>query len=136
MKNKKGMTLIEMMIAIAVLGVIFVNFAPHELAYFYQNSHCKLIESEIVFELRNRINRNLREASELKSAFDRKVVFDNFQIVVSSDNHSMRVGNRLYVFENFKLGNFEKVGENAVTCQLVNGGQTVTLFWRAGNDKK
>ncbi len=136
MKNK-GFTLIELMIVIAILGIVFANSALTDIGKRFTKLEEKIIENETLLQFRCRMNRVVNNASSLIIVLNNKVEFDNgSKIRVDSRNNTVFVDGHYYRFRNFNIKGFEKVNDQAFLCKVRNSKNTFYLYWSLKGDKK
>ena len=136
MKNK-GVTLIEMMNVLAILGIAFANSGLTEIGKRYTKLEDKIIENETLLQFRCRMNRVVNNASSLIIVLNNKVDFDNgSKIRIDSRNNSVFVDGHYYRFKNFNIKGFEKVNDKTLLCKVRNSKNTFYLYWSLKGDRK
>lgn len=130
MKNK-GMTLIELMIVVAVMGISFHMFEDRYYLELFKRQEMDLSDQERLFSFRNRVAALLKESRYAIKAVDRQVIFDNFRIVVSKDKSKLYLNKKLYEFKNIKIDSFEMVSQQAVKLKVKNNLNLYEIFWVA-----
>lgn len=136
MKNK-GVTLIEMMIVLAIMGIMFANSALTDIGKRYTQLEEKIIENETLLQFRCRMNRVVNNASNLIIVLNNKVDFDNgSKIRIDSRNNSVFVDGRNFRFKNFNVKGFEKVNDKTLLCKVRNSKNTFYLYWSLKGDRE
>ncbi len=138
MKTRKGFTLIELMIVIAVLGILLHSIYPGLKAAIMLERHgARYIKdcSELT-SLYSLIKAELPLCGNVARADENGVEFDNDRkIRVLNGGRAVQVGSRLVKFEGgARCWGFEKIAKNAFSTQIRNGADNIRVVWQTGAD--
>lgn len=126
--NKKAYTLIELMIVIAILGIIlpFSGFKNIIKEYDYQNNVA--LEQKKVFFFQKALRKYLKEAKTFNKVNSRKIVTDNFYLEVSKDRTQVNLNGKITEFKKFRIENFRLDDNNSVICDIKNQNTSFKLY--------
>ena len=130
--NNKGVTLIELMIVVAILGILFSIDGYFNVFREYEKQESIILEQEKVLKVQKLLRLLVKKSKDIVKITNRELVADNFKITVSPRNNTIVLNNQLYRFSNFKIGNFRKDG-NIIECDVTNSNKNFTLMMHAEN---
>lgn len=126
--NKNGTTLIEMMIVVAVLGIIIPFMGFIRTFKLYEKQERLLIEQEKVFTFQKLFRKKLKESTCFNKVKDKLLVANNFKLMVSKSKTKVNLDGKIFSFNKFKIDNFRRYDENIVTCDIRNNNLSYQIF--------
>lgn len=134
--NKRGLTLIELMIVIAILGIVGSIKYFYTIKTHYDFHEEMVFEQEKVIKFYKTLKKLLAETKEFKTVKPNLLIADNFRLSISNDRTKIKLNERLYDFRSFKMLNFRR-DEKIVICDVKNGkSDFFTIYLIAGNSHK
>ncbi len=134
--KRTGFTLIELMIVVAVLGILFKSIYPGLQAILDQNRHQEAVlhDSAGLTRLYGLMKAELRLCQTVESADEKGVRFaGNRSIDIIDGGRQIRVGQKLIRLEGgARCWGFEKVDERCFSSQIRNGPDDIRVIWRTG----
>lgn len=121
------------MILIAIIGIIFPLNSFQETFRQFNRKEERMQDQENIFMFRNHLGSLIKNSRYIDNAFDRQLVMDNFRLVVSRDRKKVMLNGKVWKFNNFKLGDFERIDEKTAYCKVDNGGNKFNLYLMPGN---
>ena len=133
----KGTTLIELMIFIAILSIVLhmVGF-NNSIWNQYKLQESVMLDQVKVFKFRKLLlNQYLKETKYFKQVSKRQLIADNFYLKVTKYRNKLTLNGKIFKFEKFEIGNFNKLDDKLVTINIKNGSNEYDLFIVAGNNE-
>ena len=130
MKNR-GITLIELMIVVAVLGIIFNIRGINTFVKEYKAQQTRIVEQQKVLFFYKHLRKLLKESKELKIVTPKKLETDKFKLMISNNNEKIFLNGKVYAFNNFKMLNLKRAGDSVI-CDVLNGNQSFYLYLLPG----
>ena len=133
--NNKGLTLIELMLVLAIMGIIFplTNYKDVLNRYDYQQNMIK--EQDKVLRFHKKLNNLLKNSNSFNSVNSKKIEADNFYIRVSNNKKRIDLNGEIFEFRSFEFGNFKKENDVFVVCDIKNTNLTFK-YYLTPNKKK
>ena len=125
--NNRGITLIELMIVIAILGIAFNFKGIYTVTNDYKEQNKRIEEQERVIRFQKNLRKLLKECKSFTSVTNKRIVADNFKLMISNNNEKIFLNGKVYQFDNFKLFNFKRIDE-IVKCNVINGKLSFNMF--------
>ena len=130
----KGMTLIELMIFIAILGIVFhmLGFNNY-IRNQFQLQESVMLDQVKVVKFRKLLNQYLKETKSFKQVSRRQLIADNFYLKVTKFRNKLTLNGKIIKFEKFEIGNFNKIDDKLATINIKNGSNEYDLYLVAGD---
>lgn len=125
--NNRGITLIELMIVVAILGIAFNFKGIYTITRDYKAQEKRIEEQEKILRFQKILRKLLKESKSFTKVTYKQVVADNFKLMTSNNNDKIFLNGKVYQFDNFKLVNFERIDE-IVKCDVINGNFSFNMF--------
>ena len=125
--NNRGITLIELMIVIAILGIAFNFRGIYTIVKDYKVQEKRILEQENILRFQKHLKKLLKESKSFTKVTYKQIVADNFKLMISNNNDKIFLNGKVYQFDNFKLLNFERIDKIA-KCEVINGNLSFNMF--------
>ena len=126
MKNR-GVTLIELMIVIAILGIVFNMKGLNTIVKDYKVQEKRIQEQEMILKFQKKFNKLLKESKSFVKVTNKQIVTDKLKLMTSNTNDKIFLNGKVYEFNNFKLLNFKRT-DDIVKCDVINGNHSFYLY--------
>jgi prepilin-type N-terminal cleavage/methylation domain-containing protein len=136
MRRREGFTLIELMIVIAVLGILLNSIYPGLKASIMLERHSArhIKDCSELTSLYSLIKAELPLCGNVVRADENGVEFDNGRkIKVLHGGRAVQIGSRTVSLEGgSRCWGFERVDKKAFSTQIKNGAENIRVIWLAG----
>lgn len=137
MSQKKGFTLIELMIVIAVLGIMIFNFPHLETVMTGQSKLVQetIDESRSLTMLYIAIKEVLKDKNASIAQCRRGVLLldNDVQITVADEGKIVKVGQReIRLGGQARFSGFRKIDDKTVMTLVNTGKDNIVVYWRIG----
>ncbi|MBQ2591837.1 MAG: type II secretion system protein [Candidatus Riflebacteria bacterium] len=129
--NNRGVTLIELMIVIAILGIAFNIKGFINIANNYKDQEKSIIEQEKILRFHKNLKNLLKDSKEFIKVTNKKLETDKFKLMISNNNDKIYLNGKVYNFKSFVMQNFRK-SDDCVICDVLNGNQSFYLYLLPG----
>ncbi len=129
--NNRGVTLIELMIVVAILGIAFNIKGFINIADDYKNQERRIIEQDKILRFHNNLKKLLKESKEFIKVSNKKLETDKLKLMISNNNNKIFLNGKVYNFNNFRMLNFRR-SDDCVICDVFNGNQSFDLYLVSG----
>lgn len=129
----KGTTLIELMIVIAIMGIIFCFIPFKETFRQYNLQEQMLKEQAKVLQFKKMLFKLLKETKSFSKVNSRQIFTENFRLTVSKNKTKLSLNGKIFKFNKFEFYNFSKINDSLVTCTIKNGNSAFDIYLIAGN---
>ena len=134
--NKRGFTLIELMIVVACMSIIFVPFWSNveQMVHGIKFQDNKLETSQQAISVFAHIKDFLKTSGNILSADTDRVVFENGQEIMFEDKTGeLQIGKkRLKLYKSLVFGPFKMIDYKTFAGMLRVGGDSFPMYWRVG----
>ncbi len=132
-KKNKGVTLIELMIFIAIFSIVlrmtgFNNYIWNQ----YKMQESVMLDQAKVVKFRKLLNLYLKDTKSFKQVSRRQLIADNFYLKVTKYRNKLTLNGKIFKFEKFEIGNFNKLDDKLATINIKNGNNEYDLYLVAG----
>lgn len=132
MKNK-GVTLIELMIVIAIMGIVFSFNDFNETLKQYEIQQKNMQDQFKVLQFKKMFFKLLKETKSFSKVNSRQIFTDNFKLTVSNNKRKLSLNGKKFTFDKFEIYNFSKINDSLVSCTIKNWNSTYDIYLVAGN---
>ena len=129
--NNRGVTLIELMIVIAILGIAFNIKGFINIANNYKEQERSIIEQDKILRFHKNLKKLLKESKEFIKITNKKLETDKLKLMISNNNEKIYLNGKVYNFKSFRMQNFRK-SDNCVICDVINGNLSFYLYLLPG----
>ena len=129
--NNKGITLIELMIVIAILGILFNINGFIRIRKEYDEQERRINEQHSVLMFHKALKKLLRESKTFINVSNKKLITDKLKLMISKSYNIIYLNGKYYEFRNFRFSNFVRE-KDAVKCDVRNGNNFFNIFLVCG----
>ncbi len=131
--NSKGLTLIELMIVLAIFGIVIPFMGFKEISDQYKFQEEIMLDQSNVMLFKKKLNTLLKDTKKFINVRNRQIVADNFTLKVAKSSRSkLSLNGKVYKFKKFEFGSFYRIDNNVVSCNVKNHNFDFDLFLVAG----
>jgi len=135
-RTEQGFTLIELMIVIAIMGIVVTSIYPSLLTMIVQDRQQNAIlhDAAGLTRLFGLFKTELKQPVTVVAADEKGVRFsDNRAIEVLNGGRAVKIGRSVIRLEGgARCWGFEKIDDRTFSSQIKNGPDRIRAIWRTG----
>lgn len=135
-RTEKGFTLIELMIVVAIMGIVVTSIYPSLLTMIVQDrqQNAVLQDAAGLTRLFGLFKTELKQPVLVVSADEKGVRFsDDRAIEILNGGRAIKIGHSVVRLEGgARCWGFEKIDDRTFSSQIKNGPDRIRAIWRTG----